>query len=194
MRKIHYLYITAALSLAWIAVFRPLYPFLIARVNNKSPQLIMVLGGDVDREIAGIKIAKQLNLPILISGGSNPQYSNWLIEQEDLPPSLLRRDYRAKDTLTNFTSIVDELSQEKVNHILLVTSSYHINRAKVVGEIITSSRGIRLTSLSVPCHSYCQQENKRKKRFDYLRALAWVTIGKDLKDMVPQSIKNKIKD
>ena len=54
----------------------------------------MVLGGDIDREIAGVRIAKQLNLPLLISGGSNPQYSNWLIEKEAYPPYLLRRDYR----------------------------------------------------------------------------------------------------
>ena len=153
-----------------------------------------MLGGDVDREKLGLNIANKLQMPIIISGGSNPEYSDWLIAKIGISSSLVRRDYRAKDTLTNFTSIVDELAQEKVNHILLITSNYHINRAKIVGEIITGSRGIRLTSLSIPCTSYCEKENETKIRFDYLRAIVWITIGMDLKDVVPRSIKNKIKN
>ncbi len=188
MKARNYLYFVATTSIISVILIIPLYPFLKAILNHQSPQLILVLGGDINREIAGIKIAKQLNLPILISGGSNLEYSNWLIKKENIPSSLVKRDYRAKDTLTNFTYIVDELWQEEVNHILLITSDYHLNRAKIIGEIISGSRGIRVTSLSVPCSSFCKEEGNRKRHIDLLRAIAWVTTGKDLKQILPKAI------
>ncbi|KGG11525.1 MULTISPECIES: YdcF family protein [Prochlorococcus] len=171
---------------------KPLVPFLKSRLSNNSPQLILVLGGEVDREIIGIKFAKELKMPLLISGGSNPEYSDWLIQKEGISTALVKRDYRAKDTLTNFTSIVDDLADENINHILLITSEYHINRAKIVGEIITGSRGIRLTSLSIPCTAFCQHESQRKKNIDIIRAIAWVATGKDFKELMPKIIKNQL--
>ncbi|KGG16799.1 hypothetical protein EV06_0642 [Prochlorococcus sp. MIT 0602] len=41
-------------------LFRPLTLFR-SITNNKLPQLILVLGGDITREIAGIKITQELH-------------------------------------------------------------------------------------------------------------------------------------
>ena len=169
--------------------YRHLLPFLKSQFNNQQPQVILVLGGDIDREVAGIKIAKELNIPLIVSGGSNSQFSDWLIKEEGISEDLVKRDYRAKDTLTNFTSIIDDLNEEDITHILLITSKYHIARAKVVGGMIASSRGIRLTSLSIPCKSFCsvkeQKESVKKKYVDFLRSIIWVVTGKDIKPLVP---------
>jgi len=97
---------------------------------------------------------------------------------------LIRKDYRAIDTLTNFTSLIDELYQENVSHILLVTSDYHIERARAIGHIIAGSRGIKITSLSIPCSSKCIEESNNKKNIDVLRSIAWILTGKDLKQIV----------
>ena len=153
-------------------------------LNNKLPELVFVLGGDIDREIAGMEIAKQLDLPLLISGGSNPEYSNWLIENKGMSSYLIRKDYRAVDTFTNFTSLIDELKEEDVTHLLLITSDYHINRAKPVGEIIAGSRGIKITSVSIPCTSKCIRESNNKRNIDIIRSIAWVITGNDLKEIV----------
>ncbi len=184
MSSTRYFYGISIFAILILIFSKPLLYFLKSSFNNQSPQLILVLGGDIDREISGIKIAKELNLPLVISGGSNPEYSNWLIKKEQIPSHLVKRDYRAEDTLSNFTYIVDELSEENINHIILITSDYHLNRAKIVGEIIAGSRGIRVTSLSIPCPSSCKTEGKRKKNIDILRALTWVATGKDLKRIV----------
>ena len=107
-----------------IFFFRTCTPFLKVITNNKSPELIFVLGGDIDREIAGMEIAKQLNLPLLISSGSNPEYSDWLIKDKGMSSYLIRKDYRAVDTLTNFTTLIDELYQENISHLLLINLSF----------------------------------------------------------------------
>ena len=158
MKAIRNITIASALILI---IFRVSLPFLKAITSNKLPELVFVLGGDIDREMAGMEIAKQLNLPLLISSGSNPEYSDWLIKDKEMSSYLITKDYRAVDTLTNFTSLIDELYEENVSHLLLVTSDYHIKRAKSIGHIIAGSRGIKITSLSIPCTSRCIQESKR---------------------------------
>ena len=119
MRK--YKSIIVFIFLSWASTYGPLNPFLRSFSNQDPPQLILVLGGDIDREIAGMKIAKELSLPVLISGGSNIEYSNWLIENKDIPLHLVSRDSRAIDTFTNFTYIVDDFKNENI--ILFLQSS-----------------------------------------------------------------------
>ncbi len=187
-----YFYKVGAILVFLLILSKPIIPFLNAILTNKTPQLILVLGGDIDREVAGIRISKELNIPLLISGGSNPEYSDWLIQNEKIPNYLVKRDYRAKDTLANFTYIVDELLEENINHILLITSDYHLDRAKVVGSIIAGSRGIRITSLPVPCPSSCKEEGKRKRNIDIFRAVIWVATGKDLKPMISKITNYKL--
>lgn len=146
------------------------------------PQMILVLGGDVDREKVAARLARHDGLPVVVSGGTNPEYARWLFqEREGLPPSRLRLDYRATDTLTNFTSLVDDLRRAHIRHALLVTSSDHMDRALLVGRIVAGSRGIHLTPVAVPCGDLCEPEGRRVVWSDGLRALVWVVSGRDLR-------------
>ena len=124
-------------------------------------QMILVLGGDVAREREAAALAARQGLPVVVSGGSNPEYAHWLFEQrQGLPPHQVQLDYRARDTLSNFTSLVDDLRQARIRHALLVTSSDHMGRALLVGRIVTGSRGIHLTPVPVSCGDRCQPEGK----------------------------------
>jgi len=167
--------------IAGVAVARPLRPFAKAALTRQDPQRILVLGGDADRERIGLKLARQLKLPLVVSGGTNPEYARWLMEHEGLGRNEVRLDYRAQDTLGNFTSLVDELQGEGIEHLLLVTSEDHLPRALVVGGIVAGSRGIRLTGVPVSCAARCRAESIGKRWGDGLRALAWVVTGRDLK-------------
>ena len=91
----------------WIIGSRTLKPYLDAFTSKKSPQLVLVLGGDVDREHVGVGLAKALKLPLVVSGGSNPEHALWLFEKAGISSEQASLDYRAKDTLGNFTSLVD---------------------------------------------------------------------------------------
>ncbi|MFM7086002.1 MAG: YdcF family protein [Cyanobium sp.] len=144
--------------------------------------MILVLGGDVERERMAARLAREDALPVLVSSGSNPEYARWLFqEQEGLPASRLRLDYRAIDTVSNFTSLVDELERSRIHHALLVTSSDHMPRALLVGRIVAGSRGIHLTPVGVSCGSRCKPEGRRRIWGDGLRAMVWVVSGRDLR-------------
>lgn len=145
------------------------------------PQIILVLGGDVARERVAADLAARDGLPVLVSGGSNPEYAHWLFGRQGLDHGRVQLDYRATDTLTNFTSIVDELKRAKVRHVLLVTSSDHMQRAMLVGRVVAGSRGIGLTPVEVPCGDRCTPEAWRKVWGDGARAALWVLTGRDLK-------------
>ena len=174
------LLLCSALLLA-AGVAGPFRPFLEAALTNHQPQRILVLGGDADRERVGLTLARRMNLPLVVSGGTNPEYAQWLRQDAGLAADRVRLDYRAQDTLGNFTSLVDELQREGVHHLLLVTSEDHLPRAMTVGGIVAGSRGIRLTGIPVSCADRCRQEGLGKRFGDGLRALAWVATGKDLK-------------
>ena len=145
-------------------------------------QLILVLGGDPAREQRAATLAARDGLPVLVSGGSNPEYAHWLFElRQGLPPSQVQLDYRASDTLSNFTSLVDDLRRARIRHARLVTSSDHMERALLVGRIVAGSRGIHLTPVPVDCADSCQPEGRRKVWGDGVRAALWVLSGRDLK-------------
>lgn len=146
------------------------------------PQLVLVLGGDVERERVGAEVAQRDGLPVIVSGGSNPEYAHWLFRGRGLDDSRVLLDYRATDTLSNFTSVVDDLKRAKIRHVLLVTSSDHMDRALMVGRVVAGSRGIGLTPLAVPCGNRCFPEDWRKVWGDGLRAALWVVSGRDLRD------------
>jgi uncharacterized SAM-binding protein YcdF (DUF218 family) len=146
------------------------------------PQMILVLGGDADREKVAARLARHDGLPVVVSSGTNPEYARWLFEQrEGVPPSRLQLDYRATDTVTNFTSLVDDLRRARIRHALLVTSSDHMQRALLVGRIVAGSRGIHLTPVAVPCGDRCRIESRRRVWGDGLRALIWVVSGLDVR-------------
>lgn len=146
------------------------------------PQMILVLGGDKDREITAAELARLRGLPVVVSGGTNPEYAHWLFEQRaGLPQGQVRLDYRARDTLSNFTSLADDLRRARIRHALLVTSSDHMPRALLVGRIVAGSRGIHLTPVPVSCGSLCVPEGRRLVWGDGVRAALWVLSGRDLR-------------
>ena len=150
-----------------------------------EPQLILVLGGDTDREKVAADLARQRGLPVVVSGGSNPEYAHWLFGQRGMSGSRLHLDYRAQDTLTNFTSVVGDLRRARVRHVLVVTSVDHMRRALLVGRIVAGSQGITLTPMAVSCEDRCKEEPISKVLCDGARALLWVITGLDLKTVVP---------
>tara|TARA_B100001939_G_scaffold286556_1_gene256792 strand:- start:55 stop:615 length:561 start_codon:yes stop_codon:yes gene_type:complete len=146
-----------------------------------QPQLILVLGGDLDRERAAARLARSSGLPVLVSGGSNSDYAHWLFEGHGIAEDQLQLDYAARDTLGNFTTVVDRLRARGIRHVLLITSADHMARALLVGRLVAGSRGIHLSPLEVPCGDQCREEPFSKVWGDGLRALVWVFSGRDLR-------------
>ena len=182
MKKSRIAILTSIFTLIFLISNIPLKSYIKSLTNKEIPQLVLVLGGDIKREYIGASLAKILGIPLIISGGSNPEYAKWSIEKIGLDNSQFILDYRAKDTFSNFTSLVDDLSSQGISHTLLITSENHMQRASNIGKIIAGSKGIKLTNLGIACKPECQIESNAKQIVDIFRSIVWVITKKDLKD------------
>lgn len=142
----------------------------------QQPQAVLVLGGSLDREVFAAEFAKEHpNLPIWVSSGSNPEYSEWVFSEAGVAADRLHLDYRAVDTVTNFTTLVNEFKSRGINSIYLITSDYHMRRASVIGEIVLGSQGIDFKPVAVASGRSPESLNKAIR--DGARAVLWVTTG-----------------
>jgi len=142
----------------------------------EQPQAILVLGGSTQREKFAAEFARQYpGLPIWISGGSPKNYARKLFAKAGIDSSRLHLDYRAVDTVTNFTTLVDQFQASGIKKIYLITSDYHMRRAQIIGKIVLGSRGIEFKPISVPSES--SPEPIKKALRDGARAVFWVATG-----------------
>ncbi|BAZ14133.1 hypothetical protein NIES4071_59730 [Calothrix sp. NIES-4071] len=144
-----------------------------------QPQAILVLGGSttkLEREKFTAKFAKKHpSIPIWISGGSPKAPTKQVFSKQGVDLKRLHLDYDAVDTVTNFTTLVDELEARKIKKVYLVTSDYHMRRASIVGEIVLGSRGIDFKAVSIP--SDVPPEPIQKCVRDGVRSILWLTTG-----------------
>lgn len=148
-----------------------------------QPEAIFVLGGHEDRERFAAKLAlKHPNLPIWVSSGSPEGYATKIFTKAGVNSNRLHLDYQAKDTVTNFTTLVKELKSQGIESVYLITSDNHMNRARVIGEIVFGSQGIILKPLSVPSHS--SPEPLEKIVRDGGRSLLWLLTGKTGENLI----------
>lgn len=141
-----------------------------------QPEAIFVLGGAEERELFAAKFAHQhQGLPIWVSSGSPAWYTRRVFTKAEIERDRLHMDHQAVDTVTNFTSLVDELQAKGIDSVYLITSDYHMRRARVIGEIVFGSRGIALKPVPVP--SGKSPEPIEKAIRDGARAILWVTTG-----------------
>ncbi|CDN10347.1 MAG: YdcF family protein [Richelia sp.] len=144
-----------------------------------TPQAVLVLGGStkyLEREKFTAQFARQHpNLPIWITGGSPKISTEEVFQKAGISPKRLNLDYEAVDTVSNFTTIIDDLESRGIKSVYLITSDFHMPRAKVVGDIVLGSRGIYLKSVPVPSRE--SPEPIQKSVRDGARALVWVATG-----------------
>ena len=143
----------------------------------EPPQAILVLGGSTKREKFAAQFArKHPDIPIWISGGTPKDYAEGVFTDAGIDLDRLHLDYRAVDTVTNFTTLVDEFQAQGINKIYLITSDYHMRRARVIGSIVLGSRGVEFEPVPVP--SGQSPEPVEKVLRDGARALLWLTTGR----------------
>jgi uncharacterized SAM-binding protein YcdF (DUF218 family) len=142
------------------------------------PQAIFVLGGDSDR----MRFAAQFwhihpHLAIWISDLAAYETENrQIFQQLNVPDIQVKFDGRATDTVTNFTSLVNVFSGQKLQHLYLITSDAHMRRARAIATIVLGSRGIVITPISVP--SRYKPESRGRVVRDCLRSLLWLVTGR----------------
>ncbi len=142
-----------------------------------QPEAVFVLGGHEDREKLAAQLAAQhQGIPIWVSSGSPRSYAKNIFAKRGVKSDRLHLDYQAKDTVTNFTTLADELKAQGIDSVYLVTSDNHMRRALLIGEIVFGSRGIVIKPIAVPSHA--PPEPMEKYLRDSVRAFLWLSTGK----------------
>ena len=145
----------------------------IAHYQNPIPQAILTLGGGHQREVFTAEFARSHpNLPIWISSGTNEVRAREIFESAGVDNHRVHLDYRATDTVTNFTTLVADFKQQNINHIYLITSDFHLPRAKAIAFVVLGSQGITHTPVSLATNR--PPEPKFKIVRDFGRALLWI--------------------
>jgi uncharacterized SAM-binding protein YcdF (DUF218 family) len=141
-----------------------------------KPQAVLVLGGSPDREKYAAAFAQEHpDLPIWVSSGSPQEYAEWVFTEAGISRDRLHLDYQAEDTVTNFTTLVEQFRAKGITSLYVITSDYHMARASVIGEIVLGSRGIDFKTVAVPSQRSPEPLNKVLR--DGARAVLWVTTG-----------------
>lgn len=145
----------------------------IARYQQPNPQAIFVLGGGCYREEFAAQFANTHPfLPIWISSGLDKTESRQLFRDAGISLERLHLDYRATDTVTNFTTLVAEFKRHKIQHLYLITSDFHLPRSKAIAFIVLGSWGIAFSPVAIPTET--PPEPKVKILRDVGRALLWL--------------------
>ncbi|PLZ96277.1 hypothetical protein CEN50_19205 [Fischerella thermalis CCMEE 5268] len=148
----------------------------IAKTQAPLPQAFLTLGGGPEREILTAELARWYpSLEIWVSSGLSPKETRMIFQTAGISLTRLHIDRRAVDTVTNFTSLINDFKQNHIKHLYLITSDFHMPRAQAIATIILGSQGIAFTPVSVPSRS--SPESQLHILRDCVRGLIWVFTG-----------------
>jgi uncharacterized SAM-binding protein YcdF (DUF218 family) len=149
----------------------------IAYYQSPLPQAILTLGGPPDREEFTAQFAKRYpSLEIWVSSGIPPQQAQEIFRGAGIPDTRVHLDRRALDTVTNFTTLVDDFKKLQIQHLYLITSDFHMRRAKAIAIIVFGSQGIAFTPVTIPSDKPLESEFHVLR--DVCRALLWLVTGR----------------
>ncbi|WP_416672296.1 YdcF family protein [Egbenema bharatensis] len=149
----------------------------IAVRQAPQPEAILVLGGDAHREEIGAHLAQHNpDLQVWVSTGEAPKISRAIFRSAGIADDRVHLDYRASDTVTNFTSLVADFRRQGIQHLYVVTSDFHMPRARVIGTIVLGSNGIAFTPVTVPTGS--PRESWIRIVRDGGRSVLWLATGR----------------
>ena len=150
-------------------------PFKLAIAKHRTPypQAILTLGGGHQREVFTAQFAiAHPNLPIWVSTGTKKVRAREIFQQAKINNRRVYLDRRATDTVTNFTTVVSDFKQQNIRHIYLITSDFHLPRAKAIAFMVFGSQGITYTPISMA--SDRQSEPRQKIVRDVIRSYLWI--------------------
>ncbi|MCX7593599.1 MAG: YdcF family protein [Fischerella sp.] len=149
----------------------------IAIAQAPQPQAFLTLGGDPARENLTVELAHWYPyLEIWVSSPPEPEKTKKLFESANITAARLHIDLRAFDTVTNFTTLVPDFHRRGIQHLFLITSDFHMPRAKAIATLVLGSQGIAFTPLCVASNR--PNESSFRIVRDICRSLFWIVTGR----------------
>ncbi|MEO0926863.1 MAG: YdcF family protein [Cyanobacteria bacterium J06643_13] len=150
-------------------------PFKLAISQHQTPypQAILTLGGGHQREVFTAQFAiDHPNLPIWVSTGTKEVRAREIFQQAGISHRRIYLDRRATDTVTNFTTLVADFKKQRIQHVYLITSDFHLPRAKAIAFMVLGSQGITYTTVSLSTKRAAEPQIKTVR--DVLRSYFWI--------------------
>jgi uncharacterized SAM-binding protein YcdF (DUF218 family) len=148
----------------------------LAYDQTPYPQMILTLGGGPIRPRFTAHFAQAYpSLEIWVSSGLPPAQIQAIFASADLSRSRVYLNYEAVDTVTNFTTLVDNLERRQIHHLYLITSDFHMRRAVAIAILVLGSQGIAFTPVAIPTER--SSEPLPFVILDILRAVLWLLTG-----------------
>ena len=167
-------YIVAILASILVSIAAAIpFKLAIAKHYTPYPQAILTLGGGHQREVFTAEFAiAHPNLPIWVSTGTKEVRAREIFQTARINHRRVYLDRRATDTVTNFTTLVADFKKQNIQHIYLITSDFHLARAKAIAFVVLGSQGITYTPISLPTNR--GSESKLKIVRDVARSYFWI--------------------
>jgi len=158
----------------------------LALGESPQPEAILMLGGNHDREPFTAQFAAEQEYPleIWVSSGVGRKQASQAFQAAGIPEERVHLDYQAVDTVTNFSTLVDDLKSDNIRHVYLITSDFHMPRSKAIATIILGSQGITFTPIEVP--SSDDGESPLSIARDVSRSILWTLTGRTAATLNPQ--------
>lgn len=175
-RFLRFLGVGLAIALLFFSII--VIRMAIAFQQAPLPQAIFVLGGDFARTTyAGQIWQAHPEMNVWVSDFSeNLKEQRKILIRLGVPESHIRLDGQAMDTVTNFTTLVGQFKQQRLQHLYLITSDFHMRRARAIAAIVLGCRGIVVTPLPLP--SKTAPESWVKVLRDFGRSILWIATGR----------------
>ncbi len=149
----------------------------IAYYQYPTPQAIFTLGGgDIREKFTATFSLEHPSLPIWVSSGIPRPKAERIFQKAGVPLERVHLDYRAVDTVTNFTTMVSTLEENNIHHVYLITSSFHMTRAKAIATLVLGSRAIAFTPVTIS--SKRTPESFSHVLRDVIRSVVWLITGR----------------
>ena len=133
IKKILKTAIVVTLLVLAVAVFAWFYPEKFLCVDsgkNTSAEVIVILGGGVERPVRAAELFKARAAPrILISGEGDDEIYRQILLAHGVPAAAITVENKSKTTQENAEFSAKVLGAEKIHSAIIVTSWYHARRA-----------------------------------------------------------------
>jgi len=162
------------LALVGVFLFHMVINLRVALFIAPQPQAILTLGGGIEREALTARLAIAYpDLPVWVSTGTS--LGPDIFAEYNVNPDRVTFDNRATDTVTNFTTTLRSLQQRQIRHVFLVTSDFHMARARAIAAVVFGFHGIAITPVEVPTGKMNEPAGLVLR--DGLRSCLWLVTG-----------------
>ncbi|MGG4145037.1 YdcF family protein [Paenibacillus algorifonticola] len=130
-----------------LAVWRAGY-FLAVAPNPAPSQAIIVLSGEEGRLAKGLEVFQQYGAEALIISSANDHYIQEELRLAVLPPSGVYLETQARSTKENAAYVRELMNQHGLSSAIVVTSDFHMRRARYLFEQTFEDGHFQLTYAS----------------------------------------------